>query len=409
MIVGLGARSDHIATVPNADPVRLNMSGEEAQLFASVGRVSTIGEVLDRCGLPEPRAIAVLLSLRAKGAIAPARVQKAEARMADVDATLLEANDLSIERKKEILDLERSLDKVDLFALLKVPPGAEPAQVKAAYYELSRQFHPDRFFGRNLGSYRARVERIFRKLTEAQDVLTTPDRRREYLDRHPHLAAAASPSRSFTPSSSPAPLFDEEPALSGPEARARAEERRSRFSRHPYLAKAKKVNDLVAAARRLIADGSFEQAMNELVLAAQLDPKNREVPALHLEARRKHDVRRAERELELAKEAEGQLDDAEAMRHYKMAAALDDENAELAYRIARLLHRSSGDGKEARALAQRAVELDPRKADYHALLGQLVLEAGVKKLAKRHFEDALKVDPEHPEAKAQVKKLRWTF
>lgn len=408
MIVGLGARSDHIATVPNADPVRLNLSPDETLVFASVGRVARIGEVLDRSGLPEPRAIAVLLSLRAKGAIAPARVQKPETREAHVDAALLEDVELDEDRKKEILELEKSLERVNLFELLKVPPGSSAADVKKAYYEASRRYHPDRFFGKKLGSYRGRIEHIYRRITEAQETLTHPDKRREYLAKHPELAREAV--RNSTPNGTPVQLFDEElPSAADPGAKQRAEERRARFARHPYLARAQKVNELLAHARTLAAQGEFEKAQADLTQLLQLDPKNREAPALVAEFRRKNDVLRAQRELEAAKLAETNMDSAEAMRRYRQAATLDDRNADLAFRTARLLHQSGGDPKEARALAQRAVELDPRRADHHHLLGLLILETGLKKVAKRHFEDAVKADPEHAEARAQLKKLRWTF
>ena len=67
------------------------------------------------------------------------------------------------------------------------------------------------------------------------------------------------------------------------------------------------------------------------------------------------------------------------------------------------------DPKEVRVLALRAVELDPRRAAYHVLAAQVHLESGSKKLAKKHLEDALALEPEHAEARAQLKKLRWPF
>ena len=55
------------------------------------------------------------------------------------------------------------------------------------------------------------------------------------------------------------------------------------------------------------------------------------------------------------------------------------------------------------------MELDPRRAAYHVLAAQVHLESGSKKLAKKHLEDALALEPEHAEARAQLKKLRWPF
>src|SRR5262249_3120693 len=56
--------------------------------------------------------------------------------------------------------------------------------VRAAYFELSRTFHPDTMFRKNLGSYKQKMEAVFRKLTEAYETLgkkRTRDAYDEYL------------------------------------------------------------------------------------------------------------------------------------------------------------------------------------------------------------------------------------
>ncbi|MFP2933681.1 J domain-containing protein, partial [Pyxidicoccus sp. 3LG] len=186
-IVGLGARTDHIATVPQLDFARLQLSAEEGAVLSLVGRVERIDQVLARSSLGEARTIAVLLALRAKGAIVPARVVPRATPAPAVDAAMAEEVDLEPERKKEIIELERRLDALDHFAVLGLKPGASPTDVKQAYYNASRRFHPDRYFGKNLGSFRARMERIFRRLTEAHNVLTQQDKREAYLRANPAL------------------------------------------------------------------------------------------------------------------------------------------------------------------------------------------------------------------------------
>ncbi|MGA9525458.1 MAG: J domain-containing protein, partial [Myxococcaceae bacterium] len=227
-IVGLGARTDYLAQVPNADPGRLRLTPEEGRLFAQVGRASRIDEILAKSGLEEARAIALLLSLRAKGAVVPARVTRPAAPVA-IDAAMAEDVDLPTERKKEILDLERALDRLDAFELLGLRPGATAEEAKQAWYEASRRYHPDRFFGKNIGSFRVRIDRIFKRLTEAYNTLSDPKKRAAYFAAHPELAAAPKPE---------APAPSERTPLD-PE---RAAERRERFARHPYLAKRGRVN-----------------------------------------------------------------------------------------------------------------------------------------------------------------------
>ena len=75
MIAGLGEKTDYIASVPNADPAKLQLTAEERAMFEKVGRASQIFQVVAGSQFPEAKTIALLLSLRAKGAIVPARVQ----------------------------------------------------------------------------------------------------------------------------------------------------------------------------------------------------------------------------------------------------------------------------------------------------------------------------------------------
>ena len=400
-IVGLGARTDHIAASPHAEALRARLTPDEAALLGVVGRVARIDDVLARARLPEPQAIAVLLSLRAKGAVVPARVTRPAAPAEHVDAASAEEVDLEPERKAEILALERRLDTADHFALLGLEPGADAATAKKAFYELSRKYHPDRFYGKNLGSFRNRLDRIFRKLSEAHAVLSDAGKRDAYLKAHPDLAER----RRVALTPAPVSLDPADQAL----AQERAAERRSRLARHPYLARAAKVNDALAQGRKLVEQGDYERAYQDLNLVLQLDPTNREATQLLQEARRRHDAGRAARELARGRELEARGDLPAALAAYKLASGLDGQNPDAAVLHAVAARKLGVPPDEQRTLAQRAVDLAPNRARAHALLAQVLLDAGAKKLAKRHFEEALKLEPDHADAKAQLKKLRWTF
>ncbi|MCY1014808.1 J domain-containing protein [Pyxidicoccus sp. MSG2] len=441
-IVGLGARTDHIATVPHVDPVRLQLTAEEGAVLSLVGRVERIDQVLARSSLGEARTIAVLLALRAKGAIVPARVVARTQPAPSVDAALLEEVDLEPERKKEIIELERALDALDHFAVMGLKPGASPADVKQAYYNASRRFHPDRYFGKNLGSFRARMERIFRRLTDAHNVLTQPDKREAYLRANPALglaAAAATPPPVAPPPPEPpppltpvpppvhvayvppappprpaappprAPPAPAPPPVNDAESEARRAERQARLARHPYLARTGKLSELLARGKAAVAKGDWERAYQDFHQVQMLDPKNREAGTLLVEARRRHDAQRASVELARGKTLEQGADANGAYAAYRLASSLDEQSAEAAFRAARLGYQLGQDVAEVKSLAQRAVDQQPERIEHHVLLGKVLMDAGSKKLAKRAFEEAAKLDPDNAEAKAALKKLRWTF
>src|SRR5207244_3774440 len=51
-------------------------------------------------------------------------------------------------------------------------PGCDEKELRRAYFKLSKEFHPDRYFGRQLGPYKARLQLVFTALTEAYDALS---------------------------------------------------------------------------------------------------------------------------------------------------------------------------------------------------------------------------------------------
>ena len=308
-----------------------------------------------------------------------------------IDAAMAEPVDLDADRKKEILSLERALDRLNHFEVLGLRPGASAGEVKNAYHEASRRYHPDRFFEKNLGSFRGRVERIFKRIHESYSVLIDVDLRAQYEREHPEIASR---------SAAAAPL---------PEDEARAAERRARLARHPYVAKLTRVHELLDSGRKSLANGDFSKAYTDLHLASRLDPKNQDVHELIHQVRHRHELQRAAEELKRGEAAERVKDLVAAARCYLSAADLDPKSSLAASKAAKLLLHPGNDLKQARALAQRAVDLDPDTADHRFLLAAILDQAGMSKLASRQVEEAVKLNPNHPEAKKRQKKPRWPF
>ena len=91
-----------------------------------------------------------------------------------------EEADLTLDRKHEILAAYHSLEEASHYELLKVSPRADKKAIKAAYFQVVNVFHPDRYFGKRLGGFKSKLEQVFARLTEAQDVLTRQSSRDEY-------------------------------------------------------------------------------------------------------------------------------------------------------------------------------------------------------------------------------------
>ncbi len=79
----------------------------------------------------------------------------------------------------EIKALARMLDRLDYYRLLKVEPGASLGQIKPAYRDARRRFHPDGFLSAE-SEVRNAVDVISRRITEAYMVLRDHGQRSAY-------------------------------------------------------------------------------------------------------------------------------------------------------------------------------------------------------------------------------------
>jgi tetratricopeptide (TPR) repeat protein len=93
-------------------------------------------------------------------------------------AALREDVDLDEAIRRRILAMARLADGRDPWALLGVPSGAEPLALKRAYFRLSKEIHPDRYFGQRLGGFAERLPFVFEALSRAYARLTNPERAR---------------------------------------------------------------------------------------------------------------------------------------------------------------------------------------------------------------------------------------
>ncbi len=318
-----------------------------------------------------------------------------KASKADEEAALAEAVDLPLDRKREILAREAALED-DHYAVLGLKPGATVKDVSTAYHEASRVFHPDRYFGKQLGSFSVRLDRVFRRLAEAHATLSDDAKRDDYLKAHPRLRVAVAAATAAATAG--------QPPTSAEEA-IRQAERRARLARHPYLSGGVKAKGLVEEAKSQLKSGAPERALGLLHMAHRLDPKHASGVAVRNEAQAQKNAEHARAELERARAAAALGDTATAVAAYRGALALDPTSHDAAFAAAQLLFRTSTPA-EARGLAQTAVDLKPDHVPSLVLLGTVCGLLGMNKLSRRHLEAALAKDANNAEAKQLLKKLR---
>jgi tetratricopeptide (TPR) repeat protein len=198
--------------------MKAKVAPEEYFLFSRFDGKQTLRDVLLESGLPMDRAIGIVVKLRGMGAlllpaettppvVEPSKpvVRAAAVRPApSLDTTLpdptpdelrllTEESVLTDPQRRRILAIARLLDKRDPWDLLGVPHGADARTLKLAYFKLSKDIHPDRFYGRQLGSFGERLSTVFEAVSRAYERLTSPEKSGTHMTGSPVAETAQSP------------------------------------------------------------------------------------------------------------------------------------------------------------------------------------------------------------------------
>jgi tetratricopeptide (TPR) repeat protein len=79
--------------------------------------------------------------------------------------------DDSEKRLNEVLTLSNNLPSLDYHSLLKVSRSASQSEIKLAYFNLARRYHPDRFDQDLPADTKMMIEEVFSQITRAYDAL----------------------------------------------------------------------------------------------------------------------------------------------------------------------------------------------------------------------------------------------
>jgi curved DNA-binding protein CbpA len=191
------------------DPTAAPLTPEDYFVLTRVDGRSSLKQIWMMTGFTEEKAAGILAKLREAGAILfPGDSPKPQAKAVppvpepvvdqgsgrfafdpqtyngppiDVAALLAEQVDLTDAQKQAILSKFDVLLGGNLFELLGVDPGADRKELKRAYFKISKEFHPDRFYGKNLGSFKDKLAQIFERATQAFDYLSDDAKRAQYM------------------------------------------------------------------------------------------------------------------------------------------------------------------------------------------------------------------------------------
>ncbi len=350
-------------------------------------------------------------------------------------ATSTETDLTEVERIK----IERAYDrfkKVDYYQILNVPRTATTAQIKKNYHLVSKEYHPDRYFRRNLGEYKEKLEFVFDQITKAYSTLSDEASRKAYDKELIEREMAATPptyevemevgrpAEVSRPTESPKP---EKPAAEAASTSAETKEepkapstekppaRRRRRQPPPLflqklqkqiMARMLKAKAYLKAGREAFEKGKYGEAVAHLQLALAYEPKLSEAKTLLEVATEKVNEVKAEGHYQRAQQemAIGNLDNARAF--LKAAVDCRPKQGHYYFKYASFLQEHKLDDREAVEHLKLAVEHDPQNVEYRLAFARALEARNMPLNAKREYERVLKIDKSIQEAQKALKRLR---
>lgn len=318
-----------------------------------------------------------------------------------VDASL----DLPVELQREILAFEVRLAGATHHEILGVEQSSDPRDIKRAYFRLSKQFHPDRYFRRSVGDYAARLDRIFRHVALAYELLSDPTTRIE-LERAMESAPAAAGAyratggtREVTTEPAPPPSGYRAPSRMENLARLRNSFKMPAKMLAERRFKARQLHD---AARVAAHEKRWLEAAASARLAIAFDPFAFEYQQ-HF-ASIQADVHAA-RASELLAQADGAGAKADALRLLEEAIHYRPADAALQARAAALA-LDTGELEHAREFAEGARELEPAVVRHVLTLSRVYRQLGNAPAAHKTLLEAAALAPSDPDVLAEQRRLR---
>jgi curved DNA-binding protein CbpA len=310
--------------------------------------------------------------------------------------------DLSRDEQKRILEFEASLDR-RYHVLLGVEASANTRDIKRAYFKLSREFHPDRHFGRKMGGFAPRIETIFMKIVEAYELLSDPATRSEIersMSQMPPPEPPPEPTSEAVGSAGAAP----EPPVDTKRAVLDRLRRHFRIPEKMLVERRYKAKQFHQTAMVSSRRGNWKEAGASIRLAIAFDPWNDEYKRSFAEVQaRVHQVRAAE----LMTQADASLDaraQQDAMRMYEEALSYRPCDPEINSKAA-LLALELGENDAAREYADAAISVQPACAEHHRTLGKILRRMGLLEKAREALNQSLSIDPGDVETKSELAEL----
>lgn len=340
----------------------------ESYVLSRIESPTSVSDVGALSGIGDGDAHRAVCALVAAGFLKVLGDDKNEA-----EEQVREGDESADKLREDVMRKLHFYSSADFYEVLSVTRQAKSAEIKAAYYQLAKKFHPDRHRQNEHGDLRHKLESLFAIITQAYETLSEPAQRAAYDDRLKKPAASfhTTPLRQM-------PIIVTEPKPV--ETPARSEEH-------------KETGDLKPNSSQVMSGDQLPQSSSEFAITdtQQVSRNSGSNPAQMAEhyynqGRARFDRKEYHVAVHLLREAV-KLDASRAPYHFHLGVALI---------------RNPRTRREADEHLSKAAELDPYNSQIRVKLGLIYKEAGLPKKAESYFRSALQLDPDNRAARREV-------
>jgi hypothetical protein len=189
--LGPGTLIPQRGKLPLNDP---RLGAEEGFVLSRIDGRTSLEEVLLLVPFDEEVVMLLLRKLWEMGAIdvpgltrpepkpEPAKPPQEPAKPPVIPAPSGDRGNLSDDQVRRIDELFHVLETRTAFELLGVTRNADVKEIKRAYFKLSKEFHPDRFYTMKVGDYGKKLTLIFQAVKNAFEILSDEKRKAAYIE-----------------------------------------------------------------------------------------------------------------------------------------------------------------------------------------------------------------------------------
>lgn len=434
---GLGSGAEKIIDkLIELGAVRKKKNGASAQSRGSRSRAQTPSHLRDLAA--QRRKEMLRAQLKGGGAKKAAKPKKPEPEpepemppdvgLPETRVKLVPENDLRInsalaipvEHQRLVLAIHDQLGELSHFDLLGIAPTTDKKIIRRAYHQVSRKFHPDAYYGKDVGKYKSLLDQLFKRARSSYELLTDDPRREAYVQRL--LAERAREEAALRQQQETKRAAREEAARLEAERKALEEQirnkeenekraaeraeraerdrkRRMRQSRRmsPLEGRSKKAREHFDKGQKELDAGRPGAAASFFRLAMDLEPNNSEYHELWQSSLARARTEKATKAYEMARQFEETGRPAEAAHYFLEAAETNPLPKHLAHAA---LFLREDDTVRAREMALRALDgmvaaektgnplKDGEAGNVHAMCGYVFLSAGQLASAKEQADAA---------------------